>query len=132
MKNKWLRRKVLAIILVLAMCPVPVYSEGSCEHNYVENSRVDPTCTSTGQIVWECSKCHDMQTETLPQAAHNYVETVMVAPTCKGKYASDFKCSSCGDSYTEVYDPLPHNPVVGNDVDNINMEICHAVPNVAP
>ncbi|MBO5040628.1 MAG: hypothetical protein J6D09_05980 [Clostridia bacterium] len=60
-----------------------------CDHNYVEESRENATCTEDGSVTYVCSKCEDEKIEIL-KAGHIRVNGV---------------CTVCGES-TPVYEKV--------------------------
>ena len=65
------------------------YKSTACEHNYVEQSRSNPTCTDPGSVVSKCSKCGDVKTETLNALGHDFGEN---EPACK-------RCNAANPNY---------------------------------
>ena len=79
-------------------------STAALGHSYEEVERLDPQIGKSGYIVYECSRCGDRYTVTLPALVrdhtHIYNVTVdVVAPTCTTNGLQKIFCS-CG-SYVE-------------------------------
>ncbi len=88
-------------------------------HDYQITSETDSTCKIPGEIVYECTRCHDTYTDYKELAKdHTPVldDSTAVAATCKtdGKEA-DTVCSVCGKLISEgaviSKDTVPHTPV---------------------
>ena len=45
----------------------------TCEHNWVETSRTDATCTTAGEIISTCSKCNETKTEAIAALGHDWL-----------------------------------------------------------
>ena len=74
-------------------------TEGINEHVYGEFEVTQaPTCTVEGLKTKTCSKCGDVQTETISVIAHSY-NTVVTNPTCTEAGYTTYTCE-CGDTYT--------------------------------
>ena len=66
------------------------------EHNYVETSRNESTCTQKGNVTYTCSRCGDTYTDELPLAEHTPTVINKVDATCsKEGYTGDTVCSVC-------------------------------------
>ena len=80
-------------------------------HHYGEwETTVAPTCTTTGEQQRSCSRCNDMQTETLPANGHSFGEwTTVSAPTCITGGIETRACSVCGTIERRSVDALGHN-----------------------
>ena len=61
----------------------------SLEHNYVQKSVDEPTCTENGTRYMECNVCGDKRTETIEALEHNWIEATYNLP----QY-----CDRCGES----------------------------------
>ena len=72
-----------------------------CEHNYVANEIVKPTCTKQGYTIFYCTLCGDEQKgDYTTKLGHDYVETI-VAPTPKKNGYTLVTCSRCDYSATK-------------------------------
>ncbi len=69
-------------------------------HNYVENSRVDATCTSNGYLIKKCS-CGDEIYEPIPAFNHDWKETGRSEAVCMNGGYVDYKCSICHETKRE-------------------------------
>ena len=63
--------------------------ETECTHNYVENYRNEPRCTTEGEISYSCSKCRHSYTEKIASLGHDFSD-----PTCTEKA----RCKRCNTS----------------------------------
>ncbi|MBR0236196.1 MAG: hypothetical protein IJQ37_07050 [Clostridia bacterium] len=72
------------------------------EHNYTELSRTPATCTKEGEVVYRCSKCGKIKTETIAKIAHTYQTwTTLKEATCLEEGSRTAKCTVCGEETTE-------------------------------
>ena len=72
-------------------------------------SAEEPTCTTDGKYVYECSRCSARST-SYPQAlGHNYKATVTKEATCEEDGVRTYRCSRCNDSYTKKIEKLGHD-----------------------
>ena len=79
-------------------------------HSYTE-TRVEPTCTTSGSITKKCS-CGDTQTTTLPATGHTEITIPAVVPTCESTGLTEGKkCSVGGEILTaqQTVNALGHN-----------------------
>ena len=101
----------------------------SCNHNKVLQSTVQPTCQTTGENIYKCSKCGMTIKETIEKAPHSYVygtadstgkatgvcsfcnaTITIVPPTSMSLY---WKNSESSDAYYYSYVPT-ENPIGSN------------------
>ena len=69
-----------------------------------------PTESETGIKTYQCTRCTETKTETIPALVHTHSYTsVVTSPTCTQQGYTTFTCA-CGDSYKSNYTPaLGHN-----------------------
>lgn len=71
-------------------------------HNFVEKSRVDAACTSSGEVVYECSECGEQKTEFIDILGHDMVYHKGVDPTCTSKGVLEhWHCLRCGKDFID-------------------------------
>ncbi|MBQ5717391.1 MAG: hypothetical protein IIV63_06425, partial [Clostridia bacterium] len=106
-----------------------VAEEDTCEHVYVETSRIDATCTLAGQIVYVCDVCGGSYTEIIVAKGHNFVDdkcevcgadpeaphvheysSVTTDATCTTAGKIVYTCA-CGNSYFETIPAKGHTEV---------------------
>ena len=76
-------------------------------HDYYSNSRrIEPTCTSDGLIINECScGCGKNKNVVIPALKHTFVSSKIIRePTCTIDGIEEFVCSKCGYIHEE---PIP-------------------------
>ena len=100
------KTEAIAALPVATPTPVPEPTPTPHTHQYAETERVEPTCTSDGQIVYTCS-CGDTYTTPLPAIGHDWVEVnrVEAQPGVAGTIY--YECSRCSETWEEVIPPLP-------------------------
>lgn len=69
-----------------------------CQHNFIQKSITQATCTKAGSKTLECSKCHTVtRTEAIPATGHKAGEWVIAKQaTCTAAGEQARKCVSCG------------------------------------
>lgn len=77
-------------------------------HNFAENSelRVEPTCTTEGKVVYECSDCHALYVKPIYPLDHAYVNGVCSA--CNAKASEIVLLPTRGDNNTPYYVKFRH------------------------
>lgn len=71
-------------------------------HNFVEKSRTDATCTSSGEIVYECSECGEPKIDFLDILGHDMVYHAGVDPTCTSAGVLEhWHCLRCGKDFID-------------------------------
>ena len=78
-------------------------------HNYEPHTEKEATCTQTGQIRYECSRCHDAYYETTEALGHNYLYKVTKEATCTEEGIRTYTCTRCYNKYTKTIDALGHD-----------------------
>lgn len=99
----------LLFVATLALCAC---GPSTCEHNYSDwEVKTDATCISTGEKQRTCTKCGDVQTETIAVAEHTFGDWHdEVSATCIADGTVGHKdCSVCNK----------HFDVEGNEIENI-------------
>ena len=76
------------------------------QHNFVEDSKTDPTCTTDGKTVYKCSACGEIKEEPISALGHAWGEWVD-----NGNGTETRICSRCGD--TETRDKQGEDPQSG-------------------
>lgn len=70
--------------------------EVSCDHYYVYDHTVEPTCSVKGQIVYTCGKCGSTQITEIDKTAHTPGDWgVTVKPTCDKQGVNAHFCAVC-------------------------------------
>ena len=90
-------------------------TESSCEHENVTTTVTkNPTCTATGEEVWECDDCGETGTNILEIIDHSMVDVEGKDATCtESGLKSGQKCTVCGYTVQDEIDALGHNYVDG-------------------
>ncbi len=71
-------------------------------HSYVEQSRTEATCTSSGEVVLVCSECGDKKIEFIDILGHDMVYHAGVEPTCTSKGTREhWHCQRCGKDFLD-------------------------------
>ena len=82
--------------------------EAPLGHDWHETHRTDATCSSSGQIDFECSRCHDTKQELIPTLGHDWELVEHVDPTCDDNGSDRYVCRTCGQSKVVVINSLGH------------------------
>ena len=97
---------LLTCVLLLASC--------SCKHTYSEwQTTREATCTEAGEKTRTCSKCNDVQTETVSALGHDLGALIpSKEPTCtEDGYTEHYHCARCGKDFaqsgTEIEAKIP-------------------------
>lgn len=82
-------------------------------HTYgaTPTSKVAPTCSNDGKLVYGCENCTHEKTITIDivPTAHNWVKESEQAADCKHAGYEIYKCENCGDTYRKfISDPTAH------------------------
>lgn len=97
MKNRWMWRKIMAIVMVFAMCPTPVHSAEPCDHNYVETVDTAPTCKGAYGSTFTCSICGDSYRKTYEPLEHSFKDDIVLdAGDCSHDATIRTVCTVCG------------------------------------
>ena len=75
------------------------------EHNFVDDSVKDATCTEPAMVGSICSVCGQANGELIPVGepnGHKYEEEITREATCVDDGEITYTCSVCNDSYTET------------------------------
>lgn len=78
-------------------------------HIWQETGRIEPTAESEGSIAYECSRCRETKSESIPklepdppeECVHNWVETDRTEPTTESEGSITYSCFSCGETKSE-------------------------------
>ena len=69
-----------SIIFICSSCDI--LNRLTCEHDYVDISRVESTCEKEGQIISECSLCGKKKKTIIDLASHDFYD-IKVEATCQ-------------------------------------------------
>ena len=86
-------------------------------HDNVQQSVVEPTCTTAGYTTYKCSRCGATSKVESTALGHTPAENsyvVTTEPTCTTAGAANATCARCGEKYDVVLDALGHD-YVDND-----------------
>lgn len=75
--------------------------KGPLNHDWTETSKTEATCTKTGTASYQCSRCGEQKTETLPLAEHDYIRTTIKEATYETGGSYHYECKNCDYSYDE-------------------------------
>ena len=106
-KSKKIISLALCIMMILSavIMPSSAADAETCDHDYVEQVLIKPTCVSTGSKGPKCTKCGDIKVAELvdiPRLEHDWKETSRIEATYESTGVSYLKCSSCGKEDTVV------------------------------
>lgn len=107
-KGTWITQEGKHTVKLQSTSKSAVFSY-TVDHNYLTKMQ-EPTCTTAGYILNECSQCGATYSNYfLEETGHYYVAST-IAPTCTNGGYTEYSCTRCGDSYTDNYThPLGHN-----------------------
>ncbi len=70
-------------------------------HNYKESVLIAATCTTIGEMLYDCSRCEVSYTEEIPATGHSFGEWVQTkAPTCTATGTERIDCKNCDEYET--------------------------------
>ena len=72
-------------------------------HEYVEESRVEATCTTEGAINYVCTECGRTYSETICALGHDFVLQSTTEATCSTDGVNVYACSRCDETYEETH-----------------------------
>ena len=80
-------------------------------HSWDEGSvATAPTCTATGVMSYNCTRCGETKTEDIPANGHSLDEgTVTTAATCTTAGVMTYTCTVCGNTSTETIPATGHS-----------------------
>ena len=80
------------------------YSDEACEHQWKDETVINPTCSENGSSVQRCEICGDTRIQMLPATgAHTWGEWVVAkAATCTEAGIKEARCAVCGGTKTEA------------------------------
>ena len=78
-------------------------------HDYVEISRIQPTCMTAGSIHYACSRCDSTKDVAIEALGHNYAQSAHQDATCTVDGYTTYTCANCGDSYTDTITAIGHD-----------------------
>ena len=112
---KWIMRKPkkrwgIAALVSFALIWVFGFSvfAVSCKGEYIEISRTEPTCTTHGEIIYQCEECGETKSESIEPTGHTLVEISRIEPTVNSEGKAVERCSVCSETITTPLDkPTP-------------------------
>lgn len=80
----------------------------SCKGEFIEIGRTEPTCTTPGEIEYECEVCGEIKLEPIDALGHDMriVSRIEPTETLYGEIVK--KCDRCGFEQVEKIDKLSH------------------------
>ena len=73
------------------------------DHEYVETSRIEPTCVNEGVITYTCTSCGRTYNETIVAPGHEFVLQSTTEADCVNNGVHVYTCTRCQESYEEVH-----------------------------
>ncbi len=95
------------IFLLLACDPRNCETKGK-EHNFIENSSQNATCTENGNKNYTCSICGYAYNQIVYTTGHSFEKTVVKEATCIENGVARLACKNCDYQYDEIIDALDH------------------------
>lgn len=86
----------------------PSYTQAEIDGAWVENKRVDASCSTEGYIEYKNSLTGDTKKDVLPMLEHAY-EKVEKNATCTEIGIITYTCTGCADIYTEELPLVEHS-----------------------
>ncbi len=86
-----------------------VWKTSVCSHNFVNTTKIDPTCTTNGIQYAECTECGKEQKTIVYATGHDWTVTGEQAPTCNVDGWKELLCSVCGATKKETVETKGHN-----------------------
>ena len=82
-----------------------------CDHQWTGWNVIEqPTCTSTGMEIRECTICGLGQSREIDRIPHNYTEwTITRQASCRQEGEMTRTCRLCGHQEWQIIDRLPHS-----------------------
>lgn len=81
-------------------------------HKLEIESKVSPTCTDSGSVVYRCKVCKKIFNEKkLPKLKHQFEISVIKEPTCYLDGTITYSCIICNETRTQILKKLGHNYV---------------------
>ena len=93
----------VSLVFALLMCML-LLASCQCEHTYAEWETVKAaTCTEAGERTRACSKCGEVETETVAALGHDLGAMIpSKQATCTEEgYAEHYHCARCGKDFSE-------------------------------
>lgn len=104
--------KNLRIVFVFLLCVITLTllcACNSCLHLNMQETTVDPTCTTAGKTVYSCEDCEYSYSDNIVEPKGHVYDKVVTEPTCNAAGYTTYTCE-CGDSYISDYtSALGHN-----------------------
>ena len=109
----------------------------TCDHNWVETGRIDPTCTTAGKITYTCSICSESKEEDIEALGHLWGDWTVTTPaTCTAAGEETRVCDRCKETDTRVINALGHDwgewivvKEATKEEDGISRRVCKNDPN---
>ena len=87
-----------------------VYLPSTIDHEWEENGRTEPDCTSAGKITYVCKNCGNTKTERIEALGHDNELTDSKEPTCTEDGFNTWRCKRCGASSKNIVHATGHTP----------------------
>ena len=82
----------------------------TCDHDWVETGRIEPTCTTAGKITYTCSICTESKEEDIDALGHIWGDWTVTTPaTCEAAGEETRVCDRCKETDTRVINALGHD-----------------------
>lgn len=90
-----------------------IEDEEKCNHNYMSEITIKPTCNTSGIKTYTCSNCSDSYTEPITATGHTWdAGKVTLKATASTDGILTYTCLSCGETKTES---IPATGQMGDD-----------------
>ena len=94
--------KILTLVLLCVAAAAVLCSCNLCLHFNIEETVVDPTCTSAGKTTHTCPDCGYTYVDSIIEPKGHAFEAVVTEPTCEAGGYTTYTCQ-CGHSYVSDY-----------------------------
>lgn len=99
MKKQRFLNSMMVVVLLLIACKYTTKAD-SHVHNWVEYYRIEASCARSGTIFYECSICHEEETETIPATGiHEWSKWHLDQEECQDGTKTR-SCNNCGEEET--------------------------------
>jgi len=89
----------------------------NCDHSFVLNKIVDPTCTQEGYRLLSCEHCRvKCKTDLVSVIPHDLTLTSESASSCFETGVENYACENCSFTETRIIPPIPHLIIDGECV----------------
>lgn len=103
-KKRWGLATLISFILIWVF-GFFIYAV-SCKGEFIEIGRTEPTCTTTGEIKYECEVCGEIKLEPIDALEHDMRMISRIEPTETLDGEIVRQCSRCGYEQVEKVDKL--------------------------